>query len=76
MFQLTVLGCPAEEGLCGKADLLRLGAFDGVDVALMAHPSQFTLLRPKYVSMTPYVDFDFFLFLFLIFLQSTVGVDG
>ncbi|XP_052811056.1 LOW QUALITY PROTEIN: xaa-Arg dipeptidase-like [Mya arenaria] len=50
---LTVLGCPAEEGLCGKSDLLRLGAFEGVDVALMAHPSQFNLSRPRYVSMTP-----------------------
>lgn len=50
---VTVLGCPAEEGLCGKADLLRLGAFDGIDVAVMAHPSQTTLSRPNYVSMTP-----------------------
>ncbi|KAL4226516.1 hypothetical protein ACF0H5_014501 [Mactra antiquata] len=50
---LTVIGCPAEEGLCGKADLIRLGAFDGIDVAMMAHPSQTTLARPNYVSMTP-----------------------
>ncbi|XP_045198069.2 xaa-Arg dipeptidase-like [Mercenaria mercenaria] len=50
---LTVLGCPAEEGLCGKADLLRLGAFDGIDVAVMAHPSQTTLATPNYVSMSP-----------------------
>ncbi|KAH3725314.1 xaa-Arg dipeptidase-like [Dreissena polymorpha] len=50
---LTVLGCPAEEGLCGKADLLRLNAFEGVNVAMMAHPSQYNLSRPKYVSMTP-----------------------
>lgn len=50
---LTVLGCPAEEGLCGKADLLRLGAFDGVDAAVMVHPSQTTLSKPNYVSMTP-----------------------
>ena len=50
-----MLGCPAEEGLCGKADMIRLKAFDGVDVAMMAHPSQSTLAKPKYVSMSPYV---------------------
>lgn len=53
MGTLSVIGCPAEEGLCGKADLIRLGAFEGVDVAMMAHPSQTTLAKPKYVSMTP-----------------------
>lgn len=51
--KLTVLGTPAEEGLCGKADLINAGAFDGVDAAMMAHPSQFTTPKPNYVSMTP-----------------------
>ena len=51
--QLSVLGTPAEEGMCGKADLIRMGAFTGMDAAMMAHPSQFTLTRTKYTSMTP-----------------------
>ena len=38
--RLTVLGTPAEElGAGGKIRLLEAGAFDGVDVALMVHPS-------------------------------------
>ncbi|KAK3590609.1 hypothetical protein CHS0354_018829 [Potamilus streckersoni] len=53
MGTLTVLGTPAEEGMCGKADLIQLGAFEGLDVAMMAHPSQVTLSKPRYVSMTP-----------------------
>ena len=36
--RVTVLGCPAEEGEGGKVDLLRAGAFDDVDVAMMCHP--------------------------------------
>ncbi|KAL0967314.1 hypothetical protein UPYG_G00250650 [Umbra pygmaea] len=38
--QVTVLGTPAEEDDGGKIDLLREGAFDGLDVVFMAHPSQ------------------------------------
>ena len=37
--RLLVLGTPAEEGGGGKAIMLERGAFEGVDVALMAHPS-------------------------------------
>ena len=35
---VVVLGTPAEERGGGKADLIRSGAFDGVDAALMMHP--------------------------------------
>ncbi|KAM9383294.1 xaa-Arg dipeptidase [Phaethornis superciliosus] len=38
--QITVLGTPAEEQGGGKIDLIKAGAFDGLDVVLMAHPSQ------------------------------------
>ncbi|XP_053345392.1 xaa-Arg dipeptidase-like isoform X1 [Clarias gariepinus] len=38
--KVTVIGTPAEEDEGGKVDLLREGAFDGLDVVLMAHPSQ------------------------------------
>jgi amidohydrolase len=35
---LVVVGTPAEEGGGGKALLLRAGAFEGIDAALMIHP--------------------------------------
>ncbi|NWR71870.1 P20D2 protein, partial [Centropus unirufus] len=37
---ITVLGTPAEEQGGGKIDLINAGAFDGLDVVFMAHPSQ------------------------------------
>jgi amidohydrolase len=37
--RLLVLGTPAEEGGGGKELLLRAGAFDGVEAALMVHPA-------------------------------------
>lgn len=39
-YQVTVLGTPAEEDGGGTIDLLREGAFEGMDVVFMAHPSQ------------------------------------
>ncbi|HLA17925.1 MAG TPA: M20 family metallopeptidase [Dehalococcoidia bacterium] len=45
--RLLVLGTPAEENMGGKIILIERGAFDGVDVALMAHPS------PADVDMPP-----------------------
>eukprot|EP00747_Dinoflagellata_sp_TGD_P169941 gnl/TRDRNA2_/TRDRNA2_200213_c0_seq1.p1 gnl/TRDRNA2_/TRDRNA2_200213_c0~~gnl/TRDRNA2_/TRDRNA2_200213_c0_seq1.p1 ORF type:complete len:488 (+),score=86.06 gnl/TRDRNA2_/TRDRNA2_200213_c0_seq1:57-1520(+) len=44
---LVLLGTPAEEAGGGKVDLLRRGAFDGVDVAMMVHPSPANILYPK-----------------------------
>ncbi|XP_053917545.1 xaa-Arg dipeptidase isoform X2 [Cuculus canorus] len=38
--QVAVLGTPAEEQGGGKIDLINAGAFDGLDVVFMAHPSQ------------------------------------
>ncbi|XP_056150082.1 xaa-Arg dipeptidase-like [Lampris incognitus] len=38
--QVTVLGTPAEEGSGGKVDMIREGAFEGLDVVFMAHPAQ------------------------------------
>jgi amidohydrolase len=37
--RLLVVGTPAEEGGGGKVIMLERGAFEGVDVALIAHPS-------------------------------------
>jgi aminobenzoyl-glutamate utilization protein B len=39
-----VIGTPAEEGKCGKSYMIAAGVFDDVDVAMMAHPSQFTAM--------------------------------
>ncbi len=36
---VCIIGTPAEEGGAGKVKLLRAGAFDDVDFALMMHPS-------------------------------------
>lgn len=46
-----VLGTPAEEGGGGKIELIRAGAFEDVDVAMMAHPSQHNLSNPVYLAM-------------------------
>ena len=35
---IVVIGTPAEERGGGKVDLIRAGAFDGVDAAMMMHP--------------------------------------
>jgi amidohydrolase len=35
---LQVIGCPAEEVYGGKAIMIREGAFDGLDAAIMTHP--------------------------------------
>jgi amidohydrolase len=37
--RITILGTPAEEGGGGKVLQIRAGAFEGVDAAMMVHPS-------------------------------------
>jgi amidohydrolase len=39
----VVLGTPAEEGGGGKVIMLRGGAFEGIDAALMFHPAGYTM---------------------------------
>jgi amidohydrolase len=39
--RVTVLGTPAEEAGGGKVDLIRAGAFEGVDAAMMVHPAAY-----------------------------------
>lgn len=36
--RIVILGTPAEEGNGGKIPMIKAGAFEGVDVAMMAHP--------------------------------------
>jgi amidohydrolase len=50
--RLLVFGTPAEENIGGKVIMLERGAFEGVDVALMAHPS------PVDVDMPPMYGID------------------
>ncbi|GFQ66054.1 peptidase M20 domain-containing protein 2 [Trichonephila clavata] len=38
--KLVVMGTPAEEGGGGKIRLLELGAFEGIDAAMMVHPTR------------------------------------
>ncbi|XP_049914955.1 xaa-Arg dipeptidase-like [Epinephelus moara] len=44
--QVTVLGTPAEEDGGGKIDMIREGAFEGLDVVFMAHPCYETHITP------------------------------
>ncbi len=41
--RVTVLGTPAEEEGGGKVDLIRAGALDGVDAAMMIHPDPYDI---------------------------------
>lgn len=57
IYQVTILGTPAEEGGGGKVDMLRAGVFDEIDVAMMVHPG------PTTSSHTSMVANDRFLYL-------------
>ena len=45
--RVTVLGTPAEEVGGGKADLIDAGAFEGVDAAMMIHPTPYDDYAPS-----------------------------
>jgi len=51
---VTVLGTPAEEGAGGKIDLINAGAFDDVDVAMMAHPFPDNDSTPTFLARETY----------------------
>jgi amidohydrolase len=42
--RVLVIGTPAEEGGSGKINLLKQGAFDGVDSTMLVHPSARTMV--------------------------------
>lgn len=44
--RLIVMGTPAEEGGGGKIKLIEKGAFEEIDVALMAHPTSISCTAP------------------------------
>jgi amidohydrolase len=49
--RVRVLGTPAEEHGCGKELMARAGAFDGVDAAMMIHPSGVNLVSMPCIAM-------------------------
>lgn len=49
--QVRILGTPAEEGGGGKIRMLREGALDGVDAALMVHPAGEELTRMEVIAV-------------------------
>lgn len=49
---LKVFGTPAEEGGGGKIIMLREGAFAGVQVAMMVHPTPHDLIRPTITALS------------------------
>jgi len=56
---IQVIGTPGEEGGGGKAILVEAGVFDGVDAAMMVHPSSKNLTRRT--SLTSYkIQIEFF----------------
>ena len=49
---ITVMGTPAEETLGGKLNLIDSGAFEGVDMAIMVHPSPSDIVSPVLLAMS------------------------
>ncbi len=49
--RLAILGTPAEEGGGGKEFMIRRGAFDGVDAAMMVHPADRDLRTMRVVAV-------------------------
>jgi len=50
--RIRVIGTPAEEHGCGKELMARRGAFEGVDAAMMMHPSSLNLVNMPCVCMS------------------------
>ena len=57
--RISAIGTPAEEGGGGKVALVRAGAFGGIDVAMMVHPSSRTLAGRTSLASNR-VDVEFF----------------
>ncbi|CAG8469478.1 4197_t:CDS:2 [Cetraspora pellucida] len=48
---VKLLGTPAEEQASGKVELIKAGAYDGVDISLMVHPSIYNGGFVKFLSV-------------------------
>ena len=49
--RVTVMGTPDEEGKGGKVDLIKNGAFDDVDLAMMVHPAPSSIIMPQFLAL-------------------------
>jgi amidohydrolase len=56
--QIALYGTPAEEGGGGKIIMLKNGAFDGVDIAMLVHPSTRTMTRRSSLAAS-HIQFEF-----------------
>ncbi|UDQ98696.1 amidohydrolase [Lentisphaerota bacterium WC36G] len=52
--KIILLGTPAEENFGGKVDLINNGAFDGVDLALISHPHNYSCCSAGAVAVSRY----------------------
>ena len=52
--RVTVMGTPAEEGGVAKGILVDRGAFDDIDLAMMAHPFSYSSLICPYLAVAEY----------------------
>ena len=46
-FEISVIGTPAEEDGGGKIEMLKVGAFEGIDFSVMAHPFAVTAIDSR-----------------------------
>ena len=56
---VVVVGTPAEEGLGGKIEMLRAGAFNDLDVAMMIHPNGLNMATIEALACST-LDVEFF----------------
>ena len=49
---VTIMGTPAEETTGGKLDLIRAGAFQDIDMAMMVHPSPKDIASPALLGVS------------------------
>ena len=56
--RIVILGTPAEEGNGGKIPMIKAGAFEGVDVAMMAHPGPVDLAESPMLGVA-HVDVEY-----------------
>lgn len=56
---VVVLGTPAEEGLGGKIDMAKAGAFRGIDVAMIVHPDVQNIITIEALACST-LDVEFF----------------
>jgi metal-dependent amidase/aminoacylase/carboxypeptidase family protein len=67
------MGTPAEEDGGGKKRLLDAGAFDGVNFAMMVHPSPIDVLEPAILSVEDVMNLISFYFRKLTFEEFSVS---